>query len=395
MNDRQLRPMPLLGSKELPHVGILVIPTLFVVIACMLVSPGRAEPYFAQREGYKCSVCHVNRTGGGMRNAFGYQYGITHLNVFATSPEDEVKSEANPSATDGWIGRRRIDPNLTDYLAVGANLRFTNTTSFAEQVHNTFEIPEANLYLRLRALDHLTAYVDLSVAEGSTEARETFVMLDEWGGLSLKAGYLLLPYGLRIWGEEEFIRRETGFNYASPDLGAELGFERGPFSAYVAVSNGAGGGQDSDVDKQVSGLTELSFKVARIGLSGSYNRTRKQSVLFGGAYLGLTLGRLALLVEADLIRTTFTEADAVVSGLVGYGEANFLLMRGLNLQMGYGYHDPALDVEENQRMHFYGGIEFFPIPSVATRLRYDIRQSVPQDEIGNADILLSELHFFF
>jgi len=330
-----------------------------------------------------------------MRNAFGYQYGITHLNVFATSPEDEVKSEANPSATDGWIGRRRIDPNLTDYLAVGANLRFTNTTSFAEQVHNTFEIPEANLYLRLRALDHLTAYVDLSVAEGSTEARETFVMLDEWGGLSLKAGYLLLPYGLRIWGEEEFIRRETGFNYASPDLGAELGFERGPFSAYVAVSNGAGGGQDSDVDKQVSGLTELSFKVARIGLSGSYNRTRKQSVLFGGAYLGLTLGRLALLVEADLIRTTFTEADAVVSGLVGYGEANFLLMRGLNLQMGYGYHDPALDVEENQRMHFYGGIEFFPIPSVATRLRYDIRQSVPQDEIGNADILLSELHFFF
>lgn len=330
-----------------------------------------------------------------MRTGFGYQYGVTHLNAFADSEKYEA-SEVEESATDeNWVGRRRIDPNLNEYVAVGANLRFTNTTALAEKLHNTFESPESNLYVRLRALEHLTAYVDLSVAEGSVESREAFVMLDGGHGFSLKAGYLLLPYGLRIWGEDEFIRRETGFNYSSPDLGAEIGFEKGAFSSFIAVSNGAGGGQDSDADKQVSWLTELSVKALRIGLSGSFNRTRKQSVLFGGTYLGLTLGRLTLLAEGDLIRTAYKDADANVSGLAAYGEANFLLMRGLNLQAGYGYHDPALDVDENQRMHFYGGVEFFPIPFVATRFRYDIRESVPQDEVGNADILLAELHFFF
>jgi len=330
-----------------------------------------------------------------MRTNFGYVYGLTHLNAFASPPGRGTEGAARRSSGGGFIGRQRLDPNLNEHVAVGANIRLANTTSFADQVHNTFESPEANLYMRFRALEHLVAYADLSLAEGSVQARETFLMLDGWKGLSFKAGYLLLPYGLRIWGEEEFIRRETGYTYSAPDLGAEVGFEKDIFSAFLAVSNGAGGGRDSDKEKQVSLLTELSFDVVRFGLSGSFNQTRKQVNLLAGTYLGLTLGRLTLLGEVDMIRTAYREEDADIYALVAYGEVDFLLTRGLNLQVGYGFHDPALDVEENERMHLYGGIEFHPIPYLATRIRYDFRQSVPQDEVGNADVLFTELHFFF
>ena len=55
--------------------------TVIVLGAGLLgaIAPAPAEPAFAVRTGYRCSQCHVNRSGGGMRTAFGSLYTQTIL----------------------------------------------------------------------------------------------------------------------------------------------------------------------------------------------------------------------------------------------------------------------------------------------------------------------------
>src|SRR5437870_2029718 len=69
--------------------------------------PFGAEPYLAVGQGPKCSQCHVNPTGGGLRNAFG--------NVFA---QTQLPAHRVDTGSDVWAGQ------LSRYLALGADLRF-------------------------------------------------------------------------------------------------------------------------------------------------------------------------------------------------------------------------------------------------------------------------------
>lgn len=354
--------------------------------ALAAASAARAEPYLAQREGYRCSQCHVNRTGGGKRTEFGYQYGLTHLRTFSAAPSDDLA----PSPIAAW---RTIDPRLNDSLALGMDVRLSHATVFANELHQGFESREANLYVEANLSPNILLYLDTSVAQGSVESREALALV-KGGPFSLKAGYLLLPYGLRIWGDHEYIRRETGYNFAAPDLGLELGYESGPATVYVAASNGSNGA-DSDNWKKFSAIGELKARRARVGVSGSFNTSRTRSVRMLGPYAGATLGRLTLLGELDLIATEYPAQDATVSALVGYAEAALLLRRGLTARVAYGFHDPDLDQQQDQRLNVRGGIDFYPVPLVGLALHYDLGQSVPQDEIGNADTLTAELHLFF
>jgi len=287
-----------------------------------------------------------------------------------------------------------VDPHLGDHVALGANLRLSNQTSFAAATHNTFDSQEANLYVQADLGPVLMLYLDTSVAGGSAESREAFLLV-RLGDFHVKAGYLLLPYGLRLWGDGEFVRSETGYHYAAPDLGAEIGFERGALSLFLAASNGAGGRLDEDQFKKLSGLGELTLGVARLGWSGSYNRTAARVSWATGPFVGVTLGRLALLAEVDLIGTRFRRERRSLHALVAWVEAGLLVRRGVHLRASWGYHDPDWDVEEDQRTTLRTALECFPLPMLGLSAAYTVRQSVPQDEVGNADTLIAEAHVFF
>ena len=86
-----------------------VAPRLLAVLAvCLALAAGTAsaEPYLAVQQGYACSACHVNPTGGGLRNDFGV--------VFA---QNVMPATGLPDGVPAWTGR------VGEFLRLGGDLR--------------------------------------------------------------------------------------------------------------------------------------------------------------------------------------------------------------------------------------------------------------------------------
>ncbi len=334
------------------------------------------EPYLSVRTGLKCMNCHVNRTGGGARNLFGSVFQQTQL----------------PARTEGFEFRNRA---ITNWLNVGSDVRFVAAGSVTDATPRTsFEMERANIMLEARLTRSLAIYIDETVGPGRAAARELFGLVENLplNGYA-KFGKFTLPYGFRLVDDLEFVRVETGFNFRTPDQGIEVGFEPGQFSVFFAVSNGTDGATEGDDDKQVTGSAAWITRRFRIGASASRraegNETRK---VYGG-FAGFTAGPLTFLGEVDGIRRTNALGDSRTQ-FVAYGEGNYLIQRGVNAKVTYGYQNRNTAVPEDQRIRIRLGLEVFPIPFLQASAFYTILDDIPQ-ALGQQDRGSVEVHFFF
>ncbi|MFQ5550341.1 MAG: hypothetical protein ACE5FJ_03780 [Gemmatimonadales bacterium] len=346
------------------------------------VLDARGEPYLAIRTGLRCSQCHTNRTGGGGRTDFGAMYAQTRL------------------AGRKYPFRNRM---INDFLSVGGNFRLVTSGTVSDtDPRTTIELREANVQIEARLVpDRLALYIDETVGPSSASTREGFVILERLplDGY-LKVGKFLLPYGLRLLDDGEFIRQRTGFNYATPDQGVELGVEPGPLSVFLAVSNGAQGADENNSGKQVTATAALTFPGFRLGASASRNQgtgTRRDVV---GGFGGFRLGRFGFMGEADLIIDRPSAGDTKEQFAV-FVEGDFLAARGLNAKITYGFLDPdagILDpdrgIGENARIRLRFGLEAFPIQFLQVSGFYTLLQDIPQATTDRDQINL-EIHLYF
>jgi hypothetical protein len=323
----------------------VVVPLALVCGLALSARPAVAEPYLAVRTGLRCAQCHVNRTGGGGRNAFGSAWAQTQLPI-----------------TSAGVRSR----NLNDWVALGLDVRAAFTASLTDDSpRTTLDVPEAQVQMEARLIaNRLAVYVDETVGPDRATAREAFGLVERLplNGYA-KAGKFLLPYGWRLWDDEAFIRRETGFTYLTPDLGLEVGIEPGPLSWVLAVTNGSVGAAEGNDAKMVTSSAVFTHRRFRIGASASRNAgpgTHREVV---GGYGGLSLGPVALLGEADWILQSF-DGQADRDQFVAYLEGNWLARRGVNVKLTYGFHDPDVDLPEDERVRWRAGVELFPISFV-------------------------------
>jgi hypothetical protein len=362
------------------------------------------EPFLAQREGYKCSVCHVNRTGGGMRTGFGSIYSQTRLPTTALDTRAEGDEAGTPLLRTGEAARFLrhgpfFDTRIGERVTIGGDFRTRLNRSFAPERRDdlSFDVREGRVYLHFELVeDFASFYVDETLGPGGAGSREIFALVE---GLPLdgyvKAGKILPPYGIRLLDDASFIREATGFNYNNPDLGVELGLEPGPHSIAFAVTNGTAGGAEDNRAKQVSMVNSVVFEAFRAGASIAYNPSDTNRRFVYGAFGGVQIGRLGILGEVDLIRDQDRRSGDVRRQLASFLEFDFEVYRGVNLRSVFEFLDPDKAVAENARTRFSVGVQWFVLPSVELNAFLIANDSIPQEPEQRTDFLFVELHLFF
>ncbi len=352
--------------------------------ALLTASPqARAEPWIAVQTGFKCSQCHVNPTGGGLRTSYGDVFAQTLLPAYHIDTGSEV-----------WQGA------VTSFLRAGGDLRYAATFSKVRNQPsvNQLQMEQTRLYGEASPIpERLILYVDEQVAPGGALNREAYGLY--WSAAHdwyLKAGQMYLPFGLRLQDQTAYVRETTGINMTTPDNAVEFGYLRGPWDVQLDASNGTAGGPVITTGKEYTAQIDFVQPLWRAGVALSINNAAAEGRrAMYGVFGGLKTGPVAWLAEADLV------VDHTVPGglrtAAGLLEANWLIARGHNLKVTAEQLAPDLhvSVRRNGQTRWSAVYEFMPVQFLQLRAGVRYLDGIPQADVQHQQLYFIELHGFF
>jgi hypothetical protein len=351
-------------------------------LAWLLIASAQAEPYLAFKNNTQCSTCHVNPAGGGARNTYGAYYG-THI-----LPQTAGSLELFDAGKMG------------DTFRIGADLRAQYYQTDSEEATDTsgFETQSGQLYLVLQPKDsRFSLYIDEQIAPGGALNRETFILTKLNGQHFLKAGRIMLPYGIRLEDDSAFIRQASGFNFDTGDNGVELGLQYSKTLFNFAISNGSSGLNNDDEKLQFLARGEYLGDNWRLGASAVYNDAEAGARSQGNVFGGLVWRGFVFLAEADLIEDKSIEniPEQYQAQRVGLLEVNREISKGFNIKLTTEYLDPDDNIDENHRVRNSLLLEYTPFANLQIRGGLRKGDDIPQREEGNYLDFFAQLHFYY
>ena len=349
----------------------------------MLLGAGRAfaEPYLAVRYGLKCTTCHVNPTGGGLRSNFGDVFYQTQL-------------PAHPIHGDWglWTGE------VTKWLRVGGDLRYDATYTQTPHVTTTHQIAvqQGRLYGEAEVVpNRLIFYVDGQVTPGTPpvdqEAYAIFWSADhDW---YIKGGKMYLPFGFRFEDQEAFVYAVSLTNMYAPDNGLELGWMRDHWDTQLTVSQGnfAGGfpsGSGKEYGLQAS-YVESAWRLGVAARDDDLSLARRRTF---GVFGGVRTGPVEWLAEVD---TSERKLDPGVTQVAGLFEADWLISAGNNLKLTLEPFDPDRDMRGDGQSRVSLVYELTPVQFMQIRAGVRDYNGPRGIDAENQTLMFVQLHVFF
>lgn len=387
-----------------------------VVVVLTVASQAWALPRFAARNGMDCMQCHVNPTGGGIRNGYGRNV-FEHVWLPMASSDEpaswvagEIRNGHSEEGGDGEendpaeVQWRPFSGDLTERLSIGADFRLAYIfirpdkgpePGIKRQITNTFFLMQADLYHSARLNEHLTLVLDVGIYSGF-EAWGLFqAFRDEADyGLFFKVGRFLPPFGIREVEHQLFTRDGVGLGAVDRDAGIEATAFWGPLALNVALLNGTLGATLLDssglerrtfekaIASRLSARAELGPLRSQLGLSYYFNQNVNQAnPLFGsvmpdslqasigdgvdedraGVFLTANLGRFTYIGDLVYVRDRFASGEIPkFEGYASYQELSFVATQGLEVIATFEFKEPDIKVLKNSTTRAGLVIEFFP-----------------------------------
>lgn len=405
---------------------------LLMLCAAGLFASGSAwaEPYMAVREGYKCSKCHVNQTGGGMRTDYAKVYQGTRDSMYPGL------GASHGTAPGVDLGSGRLSP----YFAVTADVRsdLTYTRMGAAQTtlefnHSASGAPSeakgnvscaschssassgggkrAEVYMEMDPAPDIARIVMSQSVNPSIAPREEYALIQK---LPLdgyvKAGWFRLPTGLNDTFDEPFVHVNQALGATVPGLetvrgqGIEMGIEPGPFMVNLSLTNP----NSLKNNPSAKRVYLQGYAVGSLGLLGmshyvdpvSQNDGTKN--IYTAIYGGTSLGRFTGLLEMDSRSVQSGSLGSVTTDKQRYGmaELDFLPSKGQNVKLLYEFFDPSRSTNNDIRDRTSLIYEPFLTPYLQARFGYRFYAGPSQADPSKADVnnatqIFAELHLLY
>lgn len=394
----------------------LLLLLLFVSVI-LLDSQAHALPRFSLLSGTRCSACHVNPQGGGLRTELGFQMmSETGLWKWSTPTEEEELLGAVPTNTflDGMI-------------MPGGDLRVQQVRRSTDGTRLLIPM-QISPSVAIMPSKELTVYGNYNIAGAVHRARTgntTYPGQSDWeaaiqyqpsiGLPGIRVGMIQPSVGIRHDDHTVFSRHEAAYNGVNllppyyNDIGAEITYE-GLY--WLTVNAGIFNAYNLSKADRTLGEVSTSFDFAKPTMSArvmlwpqlldeNFNGELGASILTNGelrminAFGGFGIGDKTTLFVEGVYATN--AADRIVRNFSVMGSYNFKPW----LSGHWRYEWAQTEFYRGDGLHhanaFIIGAEFFPFPMVELRPEYRFFERHPFNE-GNSTYegqYTVQLHLFY
>ncbi|MCK6615129.1 MAG: hypothetical protein L6Q47_12895 [Ignavibacteriaceae bacterium] len=367
---------------------VLSLFVLFVFLSGEIFS----LPRFSVRSGGKCIDCHVNPTGGTMRNESGWKWGKNNLVMWKSDGE-----ESSPASN--MIGEN---------VSYGLDFR-TQYLYSQEHGKSDFQNMTGSLYFNAELNDKISLFARNDFVWGIWEA---YGIANVFKSGYIKAGVFTPNYGIRLDDHTAYTRGgDLGLTHTSSggliydprylETGVEFGYNFGEL-AFATMSVGRQGGfasaapfsKDPSYTARVEFTPEVSDNFTF--MAGANYASHKQTLFpgwrdfsYAGGFLGFGAAGFTLLAEYD-IASNYRAADTTSN--VVMVELSYKIKRGLDAVVRYDRYDRNTDGEGDVTSHLIVGLEYFPVSFMEIRPQFRLFTA---DDPTKKNSVVLQFHFWY